>query len=76
MTSPILSDVAVDDGVLYFGINNGVYALDAQTFEKEEIKEKDELISKNVLMVFIVLLIILGIFLILFSIYGNKKRKE
>ncbi len=76
ITSPILSDVAVDDGVLYFGINNGVYALDAQTFEKEEIKEKDELIGKNVLMMIIILLIIIGICLLLFGFYINKKRKK
>ena len=41
ITTPILSNPVVEDGVVYFGAKGNVYALDAQTFEKpEEPSEK------------------------------------
>ena len=39
ITTPILSNLYIDDGVVCFGANGSVYALDAQTFEKPVEKE-------------------------------------
>lgn len=75
LTTPILSDVVVDDGVLYFGVNDNVFALDAQTF-KEEKTEKEELIIRENLVFLIVLLVFLGVSLLIYSYYLNRKNQK
>lgn len=73
LTSPILSDIILDNGVLYFAINNEVYALNAQTFEKVKNEEDG---GKNNLQ-FLIILIIIGILLLLIiAFYVNKNKRK
>ena len=75
MTTPILSNPFVEDGVVYFGAKGNVYALDAQTFEKpEEPSEKPSEIDNGILLV-IVLLIIIAL-IILMLIHPKNKKKD
>ena len=75
ITTPILSNPVVEDGVVYFGAKGTVYALDAQTFEKpKEPSEKPSEIDIGILLVIVILIIIVLIVLIL--IYPRNKKKD
>ena len=75
ITTPILSNPFVEDGVVYFGAKGNVYALDAQTFEKpEEPSEKPSEIDNGILLV-IVLLIIIAL-IVLMLIHPKNKKKD
>jgi outer membrane protein assembly factor BamB len=73
ITSPILSELVLDDGVLYLAINNDVYALNAQTFEEiEESDEKLQDISQGLLLIVIILIILCLIIVI--WVFTKKKK--
>ena len=73
VTTPILSDPFIKDGVVYFSVKNNLYAMDAQTFELETIKPEEktpifgyELFALIICFVSIIVAILLTI---------NKKKK-
>jgi len=72
LTTPILSNPVVEDGVVYFGAKGNVYALDAQTFEtpKEKIEETKDY---NMILIFITLA---AVIVVLLLIYLQSRRKE
>lgn len=73
ITSPILSEVVLDNGILYLGVNNDVYALNAQTFE--EIKETPEKSSGiNQELSFVIILLIICFIMFIFLFYLKKKE--
>ena len=74
ITTPILSNPIVEDGVVYINVKGTVYALDAQTFEQPESVKREEQ-DKNHMLIICFLLALLGIALILRS-FLNKKQKE
>jgi len=75
ITTPLLSNPVVKDGVVYFGAKGTVYALDAQTYEKpEEPPEKPSDFEYDILLIIISLIIITLIILTTFYLY--KKRKK
>ena len=59
ITTPILSDPFIKEGVVYFGAKGNIYALDAQTFEttKKQVEKKSE-ISYGLILIIILLIII------------------
>ncbi|KYK29805.1 hypothetical protein AYK20_00280 [Thermoplasmatales archaeon SG8-52-1] len=71
LTTPILSDPFVKDGIVYISAKGTIYALDVQTIEKQEIALKNS--SFNLFNIFIILVSIL-IVMILISIKIKKKQ--
>jgi outer membrane protein assembly factor BamB len=74
LTTPILSDPHIEDGVVYISAKGTIYALDAQTFEKTEknsIKHTFDLIS--IIIIFVLLFI--ALLLIALKIKIKQKRK-
>ena len=73
LTTPILSDPYIEDGIVYISAKGTIYALDAQTLEKPENISKDD--SYKIIKIFIItVLIFIGIILI--SIPIRKLRKK
>ena len=72
IVTPILSNPVVEDGVVYFGAKGTIYALDAQTEEKPEVKTPDELLIDG----YLILLLIAAIIFILAValVFKIKKR--
>ena len=59
ITTPILSNPFVEDGVVYFDAKGTVYALDAQTFEEiKQPSEKPSGIDSGTLLVIVILIIV------------------
>lgn len=78
ITTPILSNPFVEEGVVYFGANGSVYALDAQTFETQKIfpeKVSDIRYDMVLLMSILSIVAVFLIFLYL-RIKGKIKNKE
>jgi len=73
ITTPILSNPVVEDGVVYIGAKGNVYALDAQTFEKPEEKI-EETRDYDMILIFISLAVVIIVALSL--IYLQNKKKE
>ncbi|UCF50306.1 MAG: PQQ-binding-like beta-propeller repeat protein [Thermoplasmatales archaeon] len=73
LTTPILSDPYVEDGVLYISAKGTIYALDAQTFEKEG---KISAYSSSNLINIIIIFVLLFIVVTLISIKIRKKQKK
>jgi outer membrane protein assembly factor BamB len=75
ITTPILSDPVVENGIVYIGVKGNIYALDAQTVEppKESLKKEPE----GGILTFILfsLLALLGIAFITLP-YFKKKHKQ
>ena len=72
LTTPILSDPYVEDGVVYISAKGTIYALDAQTFEKPEKISTSS--SYNLISIFIIF-VLLFITIALISIKIKKKQK-
>ncbi len=74
LTTPILSDPYVEDGIVYISAKGTIYALDAQTFQKSEKISKDD--SFNLIKIFIIIvLLFIGLMLISITVRkGQKKR--
>jgi len=72
ITTPILSNPVVENGVVYFGAKGVIYALDAQTQEKQVEKITNEIMIDGylVLLLIALLFLILGVVLV----YKMKKR--
>jgi len=74
LTTPILSDPYIEDGIVYISAKGTIYALDAQTFEKPEKISKDD--SYNIIKLFIIIvLIFIGIILIFIPIRKLLKKR-
>ncbi len=73
ITTPILSDPVVEDGVVYFGAKGTVYALDAQTVETtQETLEEEPLIPYDIIFI---AMMFLGTALILMSLFIHFHNK-
>lgn len=73
ITTPILSDPIVANGIVYISSKGNVYALDAQTCEKpENIQEKKD----KTIPIYIILIVILGILLIIRPFLKTKNSKN
>lgn len=74
ITTPILSNPFVEDGVVYFGAKGNVYALDAQTFEKlEETSGGASEFDYEILLIIISIVVIALIILAIFYFYKKGK---
>jgi outer membrane protein assembly factor BamB len=78
ITTPILSNPFVKDGVVYFGANGSVYALDAQTFEtRKDPSEKESDIRYDMVLLMGILAIIAVFLIFLYlRIKGKITNKE
>jgi outer membrane protein assembly factor BamB len=73
ITTPILSDPLVENGIVYISSKGNVYALDAQTFEiHENIQEKKD----KSIPLFMILILILGVLLIIRPFFKTKNSKN
>ncbi|KYK28562.1 hypothetical protein AYK20_07115 [Thermoplasmatales archaeon SG8-52-1] len=70
LTTPILSDPYIEDGVVYISAKGTIYALDAQTFEKPYTLLKKS--SNDLFNIFIILVLLL----ITITIISIKLRKK
>jgi len=72
ITTPILSNPFVKDGVVYFGAKGNIYALDAQTFETKNrlIEKKSE---NNYRLILVIILFIIIFILIIYSLLVIKR---
>jgi len=76
ITTPILSNPYVEDGVIYIGAKGKVYALDAQTFEKPVEKEgKTEFDITNMIIAVILLVAVCLFFLYVFRKKDGAHKK-
>jgi outer membrane protein assembly factor BamB len=73
ITTPILSNPVVENGIVYFDAKGTVYALDAQTFESVEDNVEKEPENNNLFL--FILLIILGCMLIFFPFFKKNHKK-
>ena len=72
LTTPILSNPVVEDGVVYFGAKGNVYALDAQTFEKPE-EPADIEFELDMILLGLLAIIIVGVLILAYSQIKRKK---
>ena len=74
ITTPILSNPFVKDGIVYFGAKGNIYALDALTFEliEEQAEKKSD---NNYGLLFIIILLII-IFILFTFVYSFNKRNK
>jgi outer membrane protein assembly factor BamB len=73
ITTPIIADPIVDDGIVYFSVKGIIFALEAQTFEKEDIAKPEK--NNNfllILTIFISLIILITGTALLY----NRKNKN
>jgi outer membrane protein assembly factor BamB len=75
LTTPILSDPIVKDGVVYVGIKGMVYALDAQTIESTENKVGIKGTSIDLLELAIYLAVSILLILLIVRIYVSIKKR-
>ncbi|KAA0004041.1 MAG: hypothetical protein FE048_00245 [Thermoplasmata archaeon] len=61
ITTPIPSSPTISNGIVFIGAGGKIFALDAQTEEKEIVKEKKSIPSSTIALVVIPLLIILAL---------------
>ena len=73
ITTPILSDPVVEDGVVYFGAKGNVYALDAQTVDTAQETIEEPLIPYGTIFI---AMMFLGIALILMSLFIHFHYKK
>jgi hypothetical protein len=73
ITTPILSDPIVIDGVVYFNLDNTVYGLDTQTFEIDEEAEKEE--EEEFELIYVYLAIIFLLIIIFLAIIFRKNKR-
>ena len=73
ITTPILSDPVVYNGTVYIGANGDIYALDAQTFEQQNLKITGENIPYETWL-FIILSLLIVVLITAFYLYISKKR--
>jgi len=69
LTTPILSNPVIEDGVVYFSAKGTIYALDAQTVEIVETEEKNDDFS-----FFIIVLVVFTLINLMLIIIFLKKR--
>lgn len=72
ITTPILSDPIVRDNIVYLSVNERVYALDAQTTEKQVGNKIDIIKTRDYNILFVLLAVILILLIIILVI----KKKE
>lgn len=72
ITTPILSNPTVEEGVVYFGAKGNVYALDAQTFEKP-VEPVDDEIEINMVIIALLAIIIVVALILVYSQFKKKK---
>lgn len=72
LTTPILSNPFIKNNIVYFGANGCIYALDTQTYEKEEHLDK-KTDDNNLFLIFNFLIVI---FIIVIFIYSFIKRNS
>ena len=75
LTTPILSNPFVNDGIVYFGADGNIYALDAQTTEMSEEQTEKKSDNNYKLIILIILFTIIYILLI-FTYILIKRNKE
>ena len=73
ITTPIISDPIIDDGIVYLSVEETIYALDAQTFEKEDMPNTEK--NDNFLLI-ITIFISLIILITGTALLYNKKNKN
>ncbi|MDH7517206.1 MAG: PQQ-binding-like beta-propeller repeat protein [Candidatus Thermoplasmatota archaeon] len=75
ITTPILSNPIVNDGVVYFSAKGNVYALDAQTYEVVESTSNGRVdVHYNSILLLLILIIVAILLVFLYT--RIKKRKE
>ena len=74
VTTPILSDPFVKDGVVYFNVKNNLYAMDTQTFEPDTIKpeEKTPIYGYEL---FAIIICTVSIITVILSTINKKKNR-
>ena len=76
LTTPILSDPVVKDGVVYIDVKGTIYALDSQTFEQPEaVHKKSDGEGEVPGFILFILMALLGLILI-FIPYSKKKKEK
>jgi len=73
ITTPIISDPIIDDGIVYFSVEETIYALDAQTFEMKDMPNTEK--NDNILLI-ITIFISLIILITGTALLYNKKNKN
>ena len=76
ITTPILSDPIVEDGVVYIEVKGTVYALDAQTSEIIETTHKKEESGIDLVLIILVLMCIFSIVLLGQVFIKNRKKQN
>ena len=72
ITTPILSDPVVEDGVVYISAKGIVYALDAQT--KENVKESPKKIDNGFNFGYLIILLLVAISIVVLLKYFKRKK--
>ena len=77
ITTPLLSNPVVEDGIVYIGAKGNVYALDAQTFEKPE-KTFHGGMKINMFLIILLTIIVIFILIFVYSKFSFKRggRKD
>lgn len=73
ITTPILSTPVVDEGIVYFGADGNIYALDAQTFETPQKEIEENEIPQETWLFIILSLLIVVLFTVLYLYYSKKR---
>lgn len=75
ITTPIISDPVVENGVVYISAKGNIYAIDAQTTEtsKESYLEKSD--NEGISLIIYSFLFLLGIALLIYTYIKNKNRQ-
>ncbi len=76
ITTPILSNPVVEDGVVYFGAKGNVYALDAQTVDTAQETIEELLIPYGAIFVLFVSLVVIALVIVLLIRLYNKKKRS
>ncbi len=75
ITTPIVSNPIVEDGIVYLNAKGKVYALDAQTFEKNDKISLEQIdLSTLITIIFISLIILLIVIILLYYVRNKNKR--
>jgi outer membrane protein assembly factor BamB len=73
LTTPILSNPIVSEGVVYIEVKGSIYALDAQTYEQPDIFKKNQNDNFSIILI-LSFIAIIGISLIIFPFLREKKQ--
>jgi outer membrane protein assembly factor BamB len=80
LTTPLLSSPVSHNGTIYLGTRGSLFALDAQTWEKEEEDKGDDILNilaiSDISPFMIAVIIIIGCLVLIPSIYTYRKNKK